>query len=87
MKVLVRIGTTLTVLAFALVVGVGSASAHTTADAASDTPLGGDSQNQSGAVDGYFGALANGEAENSLLRNPTCGAHFSGDGIHPPGNP
>jgi hypothetical protein len=28
-------------------------------------------------------ALENGQAENALLRNPTCGAHS----IHPPGNP
>lgn len=28
-------------------------------------------------------ALANGQAENALWRNPTCGAHI----LHPPGNP
>jgi hypothetical protein len=61
--------------------------AHTTPDQAADTPLGGQSQSQDGAVDGFGGALSNGEAENSLLRNPTCGAHNGPDGIHPAGNP
>jgi len=61
--------------------------AHTTPDQAADTPLGGQSQSQDGAVDGFFGAVDNGQAENSLLRNPTCGLHNGPDGIHPAGNP
>jgi len=61
--------------------------AHTTPDQTADTPLGGQSQSQDGAVAGFGGALASGEAESSLLRNPTCGAHNGPDGIHPAGNP
>lgn len=61
--------------------------AHSTPDNAADTPLGGQSQSQAGAVGGFGDALANGEAENSLVRNPTCGAHNGPDGIHPAGNP
>lgn len=62
----------------------GVASAHETPDAAEDTPLVGAT---AGAVDNFLAALEHSEAENSLLRNPTCGAHNSPDGIHPPGNP
>lgn len=37
---------------------------------------------------GFVSAVENSQgAINALLRNPTCGAHKSVDGIHPPGNP
>lgn len=81
---------TLVFLASAVMLSIAAmpiaALAHTTPDQAADTPLGGQSQSQDGAVAGFGDALANGEAENSLLRNPTCGAHNGPDGVHPPGN-
>lgn len=76
----------LTIVTLSVVAMPTGVFAHTTPDQAADTPLGGQSQSQDGAVAGFGGALANGEAENSLLRNPTCGAHNGPDGIHPPGN-
>ena len=71
-------------LAFSLT--AAPASAHTTPDAAGDTPNLGVEQGTP-AFSNYLEALAHSEAENSLLRNPTCGAHTGPDGIHPPGNP
>jgi hypothetical protein len=47
-----------------------------------DTPLN-SNQAVAHALDNFEKALENGQAENSLLRNPTCGAHS----VHPPGNP
>ncbi len=75
------------VLVLVFTINLGVASAHTTDDAAADTPLGGQSRSQDGALDGYGGAVEDAEAGNSLVRNPTCGAHNGADGIHPPGNP
>jgi len=63
---------------------VGPAAAHTTPDNAPDTPLPAAPTN---AVDNYIAALSHSQAVNSLLRNPTCDAHESPDGVHPPGNP
>jgi hypothetical protein len=67
-----------------LVAGQGIASAHETPDAAEDTPL---VRATEGAVDNFLAAVGHSGAINALLRNPTCSAHFTGDGIHPPGNP
>lgn len=44
-----------------------------------DTPFNSGNPN---AGKNFDTALENGQAENALLRNPTCGAHS----IHPPGN-
>lgn len=49
-----------------------------------DTPFNSGNPN---AGKNFDTALANGQAENALFRNPTCGAHGSPSGIHPPGNP
>ncbi len=64
----------------------GTAFAHETSDEAADTPF----ASQAGLDHGlshYLDAGGHSEAFNSLFRNPTCGAHFGEDGIHPPGNP
>lgn len=47
-----------------------------------DTPLN-SPQAVANAGDNFFAAVDHSQAENALLRNPTCGAHS----IHPPGNP
>ncbi len=62
--------------------------AHETSDQAPDTPLGSE-QALDNALDNLLDAVdnSNGNAANSLFRNPTCGAHFSSDGIHPVGSP
>jgi len=44
----------------------------------------------SGVAQGNLGdAVVNsdGNAANSFVRNPVCGAHSGPNGIHPPGNP
>jgi hypothetical protein len=51
-----------------------------------DTPLNSEKA-QEKALDHYLAALSHSQAENSLLRNPTCALHDTSDGIHPPGNP
>lgn len=68
-----------------MVMATGLASAHSTDDEAPDTPLGSEESREQ-ALDNFSDALERSEAENSLVRNPTCGAHFGPDGIHPPGN-
>jgi hypothetical protein len=45
-----------------------------------DTPFNSGNPN---AGKNFGTALDNGQAENALVRNPTCGLHS----IHPPGNP
>ncbi len=67
---------------------VGPAAAHETPDNAPDTPLAAP-QAVEHALDNYVAAIGNsdGAAANSLFRNPTCGAHESPGGVHPPGNP
>jgi hypothetical protein len=47
-----------------------------------DTPLN-SPQAIDNALDHFLNAVAQGQAENALLRNPTCAFHD----IHPPGNP
>ncbi len=47
-----------------------------------DTPLN-SPQAVDNALDHFVNAVAQGQAENALLRNPTCSEHT----IHPPGNP
>jgi hypothetical protein len=47
-----------------------------------DTPLN-SSQALTNALDHFVNAVEQGQAENALLRNPTCSEHA----IHPPGNP
>lgn len=69
-----------------LFAGTFMAAAHETNDQAADTPFG----SPQGLANGLpHSAVANGRgaADNSLFRNPTCGAHYGPDGIHPPGNP
>ena len=65
---------------------VGTVAAHDVDAAVADTPL---TAAPANAVDNYVAALSNsgGAAANSLFRNPTCDAHESPAGIHPPGNP
>lgn len=53
---------------------------------AADTPLGGQSRSHP-ALGNYESALSHSQGANSLFRNPTCGAHYGENGIHPPGNP
>jgi len=76
----------LVALAVPLFAGAGTASAHSPDGAEQDTPLGGQSRSHP-ALGNYGDALSHSQGENSLLRNPQCGAHSSPDGIHPPGNP
>ena len=57
---------------------------HTVDAAVGDTPFASGNPN---AGKNFGTALENGNAENALFRNPTCGAHYGSDGIHPPGNP
>ncbi len=67
-----------------LFAGSFMAAAHETNDQAADTPFG----SPQGLEKGFpNSAVANGlgASDNSLLRNPTCGAHAGGP--HPPGNP
>ncbi len=71
-------------LAFSLT--AAPASAHETPDAAPDTPFA-SAAGQENGLPHYLDALEHSQAANSLLRNPTCGAHNGPDGIHPPGNP
>lgn len=73
----------------ALVITMTSvALAHETNDQAADTPLASE-QALDNALDNLLDAIDNsdGNAASSLVRNPTCGAHFGPDGIHPVGNP
>lgn len=79
----------MSVVVFTLMIAMSSlALAHETSDQAADTPLG-SQQARDNALDNLIDAISNsdGDAANSLFRNPTCGAHFSPNGIHPQGNP
>jgi hypothetical protein len=74
------------------VVGIGSATfvtpafAHDPPAAVGDTPFASPQGTENG-LPHFLDALEHSQNANALLRNPTCGAHFGPDGIHPPGNP
>ena len=75
------------ILIFALNLGVASAHGNVDGGHAGLTPLGGESREVLEIEEGvdFFGGLGGGNANNSRLKNPTCGAHTNGD--EHPGNP